>query len=326
MRKQILVSLSTAFLLVVTALPAFASTYLGSWDLRGLGQNDLVYRESSGIRIVQSNGVRRDYPVGNVSWTFFGAYDTDGKPGSELVLRAGTDVLIIDHAYQTTRRYGVGNVSWAIERAADLTSNGADELIVRFGNSLRIISDSNSSQRDINFPGNQSWALMDLANLSGQGLDLVINIPGGARIVDPRRATYKDFNFSGFSEVYGVADLRGRSDLQVIGRTSTELWVITGGVSGSVKRYPVTTQQSWAIYQRTADTDGSAGEEVILILPTSIKIVRHRTGTVKTYNFNSNYTVDALQDMDGRPGLEIIVRLAGGMTRIVNDRLGTITN
>ena len=325
MRNQILFFVLSVLALAAFSSPSYAGTYLGSWDLRGDGQRDLVYRESFGIRVLQPNGNRRDYSLGNTAWSLFGAYDTDGNDGAELVLKAGEDVVIIDHAYQSIRRYPVGSMAWSIVRAADLTSDGADELIVRFGNSLRIISDENSSQRDIHFPGNDSWTLVDLADLSGNGLDLIISKPGGVRIVDPRLPRYKDFNFSGFSEYYGVADL-GKSGLQVIGRTSTELYVITGGRNGSVKRYPITTGQSWAIYQRTADTDGRSGEEVIIILPSSIKVVSHRSGTVRTYDFQSNYTIDVVQDMDGRSGDEIVVALSNGTVRIVYDRGGRVGN
>lgn len=324
--KKRMFAFSLIGLLFTMAQTAFAATYLGSWDLRGNGKLDLVYRDGLALRIVEAGGGTRDYPIGNVAWSLVGARDTDGKAGAELVLRAGNDLLIIDHAYQTQRTYSVGNISWAVMNISDLNMRPGDEVLVSIGAGIRIIEDADRNYRDVNFNYNGSWALFGVENLSGKGPELILNMGNGVKLIDPRLLTVKDFTFPGYTAIFGVSQLDSKAGLEIVGRTAGAVYVISGGVrSGTKKEYPATTSSAWAIYGRTADTDGSAGDEIILVMQGLVRIISHAGGYARDYPVPSiNYSIDSVSNMDGRAGNEIVLRDAAGLVYVINDKLRTI--
>lgn len=313
--------------LTVLSSEAFSATYLGSWDLRGKGQADSVYRDGTAIKIVEPGGVTRSYPIGNVSWSLVDARNTDGKVGLELVIRKGNDLAIIDHAYQTQRNYAVGNFTWAVMEIIQLDSAAGEEILLSTPTGVRVIVDAQGSYRDIPFNYSGAWALFGVANLSGSGPDLVINMANGVKLIDPRTSASRDFTFPGYSTIFSISQLDSSAGLEVVGRTNGDVYVISGGVkSGRVKTYPATTSSAWAIYGRTADTDGKAGDEIILVMQGMIRIVRHGSGYVRDYPIPAvNYTIDQVTNLDGRTGNEILLRDSAGVIYVLNDRLGTIT-
>lgn len=325
MKKWICTVLLGGILLPISQT-AFSATYLGTWDLRGTGSKDMVYREGNSVRIIDAGGSTRDYPVGNIAWSLVDAKDTDGKAGLELVLRAGNDLLIIDHAYQTQRTYSVGNISWAVMDISNLNARAGAEVLVSMGGGIRIIEDAQRTYRDVNFNYNGSWSLFGISNLSGNGPDLVLNMGNGVKLIDPRTFAVKDFTFQGYSAIYGISQLDSTAGLEVIGRTAGTVYVIKGGVkSGTVKEYPATTSSSWAIYGRTADTDGKAGDEIILVMQGLVRIISHSDGYARDYPIPStNYTIDSISNMDGNAGNEIVARDGAGLIYIINDKLRTI--
>lgn len=313
-------------LLSMMAQTAFAATYLGSWDLRGNGKKDLVYREGLAIRLVEAGGGTRDYPIGNVAWSLVDARDTDGKAGAELVVRSGNDLVIIDHAYQAQRTYSVGNFSWAVMNISDLNMRAGDEVLVSIGAGIRIIEDAARNYRDVNFNYNGSWALFGVEDLSGKGPELILNMGNGVKLIDPRSLSVKDFTFPGYTAIFGVSQLDSKVGLEVIGRTAGAVYVIRGGVTNGIKKeYPATTSSAWAIYGRTADTDGKTGDEIILVMQGLVRIVSHADGYTRDYPVPSvNYSIDSVSNMDGRVGNEIVLRDAAGLVYVINDKLRTI--
>lgn len=324
MKKWKVVLLGCISLLASQA--SLGATYIGSWDLRGNGTKDLVYREGLAIRVVEAGGTTRDYPIGNVAWSFVDARDTNGKPGAELVVRAGNDLVIISHPTQSKRTYSVGNISWAVVDIAELNNKAGEEIIVNISSGIKFITDATQSFRDVNFNHNGTWALFGIADLGGAGPDLIINMGGGVKLMDPRTYQMKDYNFQGYSAIFSTSQLDSKAGLEIVGRTSGTVYVISGGLkSGRLKEYPATTSSAWAIYGRTADTDGKAGDEIIVVMQGLIRIVSHASGYARDYPIaGGNYTIDSVTNLDGRPGNEIILRDSAGTAFVLNDRAGTL--
>lgn len=313
-------------LTLLVAQSSFAATYIGSWDLRGNGAKDLVYREGLAIRVVEAGGSTRDYPLGNVAWSFVDARDTNGSPGAELVVRAGNDLVVISHPTQSKRTYTVGNISWAVMDIAELNNKVGDEIIVNTVRGIKLITDATQSFRDIDFNHNGTWALFAIADLSGTGPVLVLNMGWGVKLLDPRNYSMKDYTFQGYSAIFATAQLDGKVGQEIIGRTAGTVYVISGGLSsGRIKEYPATTSSVWAIYGRTADTDGKAGDEIILVMQGLIRIVSHANGYSRDYPVpGGNYTIDSVTNLDGRAGNEIVLRDSAGTVYVLNDRAGTL--
>lgn len=303
-----------------------SAAYIGSYDLQGNGQLDLVYREGGVLRIIGANGAKRDYTFGNVSWALYGAHETNARPGLELVVRAGNDLVVVEHATGNKHSYSIGNIAWSILKVANVDKKPGDEILVNIATGVRIVKDTERNYRDVVFNYNGSWALFALADLSGNGPDLVLNMGNGVKIIDPRTYDTRDFTFPGYTAVFAVAQADSKPGLEVIGRTGTDVYIASGGVAnGRVKNYPITSAANWAIYGSTADTDGVLGNEVIVIMTNNIRVINHQKGTHKDYSIGSyNYSIDSVSDLDGNPGAEILVRDTGGQIFIINDRLGTI--
>lgn len=304
------------------------SALLGTWDVTGTGQNSLVYREGAALRVVEPNGNRRDYTFGNVSWALVDAKNTDARPGLELIVRAGNELIAIEHAAGDMRRYNIGNIVWAVMKIVNLDNMAGDEIVLSIGNGIRIVTDSTRNYRDYNFSYNGSWALFGVENLSGNGPDLILNMANGVKIIDPRTHDSRDFTFQTYTAIFGVAEVDGNPGLEIIGRTSSEVYVVSGGVmNGRLKTYTVsnTTAPSFAIHGRTVDTDGYPGDEIIVTLVGGVKVIRHASNFSRTYQVGTNtYSIDSILNLDGIPGNEILIRDGNGVIKILNDKQGVI--
>lgn len=305
--------------------PASAA-FIGSWDLRGAGQLDSVYREGNVLRVIEAGGRRVDYRFNQANWALVQVADTNGAAGLEMVVRAGNDLVVVEHAISNQRSYPMGNISWAVMEFANLDNLPGNEILISIGDGIRVLNDRNRQYRDLRFNYNGSWALFGMADLGGRGLELILNMGNGVKLIDPRAMTYRDVNFSGYSAIFGVAQLDGKVGLEVIGRTSSGVYVISGGVlNATQKTYQVSSSEAWAIYGRTADTDGQTGDEIIVVMQNKIRIINHARDVVRDYSVgNLNYSIDSVADLDGVPGSEILVRDISGRVYIINDRKGTV--
>lgn len=312
--------------LMATVFPASAAL-LGTWDLRGTGQKDMVYREGSVLRVIQPGGGQRDYSFGAVSWALVQVADTNGSKGMEMIVRAGNDLVIISHANTSQRKYSVGNFAWAVMEVANLDNKPGNEVLLSIGNGIRVINDTTQSHNDLNFTHNGSWSLFAVADLAGTGLELVLNMGNGVKLINPRTMAYRDFTFPGFTSIFGVAQLDAKAGLEVIGRTQSDVYVISGGVAkASLRNYTGSNSSNWAIYGRTADTDGKAGDEIILTMPGAVRIIRHASGGSRDYQVGSaNFAIDSVSNIDGVPGEDILVRSTSGQIYLINDRNGSVT-
>lgn len=313
-------------LLLPVSMSVSAGTLLGSWDLRGKGTIDMVYREGSNLRVIQGDGVKKDYPMGNVPWSIFQVVDTDGKPGADIILGDGTNLVIINHASGVKRNFKIGNISWAPMRAVDVDKVAGAEVLVNIGKGIRVVRNRDNSYKDITFQHNGSWGLFAVSDLAGKGNELVLNMGDGVKLIDPRTGAQKDFQFPGYTAIVSVAQLDGNAGLEVMGRTSGDVYVISGGTSGGrQKTYKGGGTNAWAVYGKTADTDGKPGNEIILIMPPGIRIIRHATGASKDYKISSySYNIDSVGDADGQPGAEIIISDTSGQVFTIIDRTGAV--
>ncbi len=173
--------LGTALFSLCASAAQAAGVLVGTWDLRGNGQLAAVYRDGANLQVVEG-GSTRNYSFGNVVWSVFGATDTDGQPGAEILVKAGPDLVIVSHASTTQRKYPVGNVSWAIMRATDVDNVAGDEVILSIGNGVRTVFDRTRTQRDATFSYNGTWGLFDVADVDGApGKELVLNMATASR-------------------------------------------------------------------------------------------------------------------------------------------------
>uniref|UniRef100_UPI001F4AC690 hypothetical protein n=1 Tax=Escherichia coli TaxID=562 RepID=UPI001F4AC690 len=56
-----------------------------------------VSRDGPNLQVVEG-GSPRNYSFGNVVWSVFGATDTDGQPGAEIIGRTSTGIYVISNA------------------------------------------------------------------------------------------------------------------------------------------------------------------------------------------------------------------------------------
>ncbi|MCQ2048834.1 Uncharacterised protein [Stutzerimonas stutzeri] len=303
-----------------------APVLLGQWDLDGSGKLSSVY-SNGGIEVVSASGVKKQYSLGNVAWSLWGAKDTNGKPGAELLVKAGPDVAIIDHKLKVIRKIPVGNRVWSIIAAADTDNNGANEVILSLGTGIGVATDVRLSLKEYALSYTNSWSLVAAEDLSGQGADAVLNMGNGPLIINLRNGQNRRHTFSGYSAIFGVVDTDGAPGAEIIGRTTDKVYFIKGGVSGSLRYFNASTTDAWAIYGNSVDTDGVAGAEIILVMQGKVRIIHTVSGNSKDYKIGTgaqNYSIDSATDIDGQPGVELQVRTVDGKVWVISDRLGQI--
>lgn len=121
-----------------------------------------------------------------------------------------------------------------------------------------------------------------------------------------------------------IADLDGQPGAEIIGRTSTGIYVISN--ASSRKEYNIGAS-AWALYGGTADTDGKPGNELIVVMQGKVRVIHHASGASSDYRIGDvNYSIDSVADMDGQPGAEILVRDANGKLFVINDRTGKVSS
>ncbi len=143
----------------------------------------------------------------------------------------------------------------------------------------------------------------------------------GVKVIDPRTGGAKDFTFSGYHALAQIADLDGQPGAEIVGRTSTGIYVISN--ASSRKEYSIGAS-AWALYGGTADTDGKPGNELIVVMQDKVRVIHHASSDYRIGDVN--YSIDSVADMDGLPGAEILVRDANGKLFVINDRTGKVSS
>lgn len=306
---------------------ACAAELLGRWDLNGDGTLENVYRGTGVLEVRNASGtLERSYSFGNVTWNLAAAANTDNQPGAELIVKAGPDVVIINHPNNTQNRYTLGNVLFDVAGTAQLDGTPGQEVIVRTGNALVLISDTNRTQRAVTDGISGTWQYQGAYTLAGMPYATLAYTAGNSlRLYDYNLQSGREFPTDGMTSVIGAADLNGVVGNELVARSSSNLLVVSGGVQGAVlSTYAGGTGSNWSVHGAFADTDGQPGQEVILVLPGKVRVVHQRTGQAKDYPVSGTYAIYAVADRDGVAGAEITVVDSANRTYVINDRLGTI--
>jgi hypothetical protein len=96
--------------------------------------------------------------------------------------------------------------------------------------------------------------------------------------------------------------------------------VVRRGGSNATRFYPFSG--TYAV-NNVVDTDGVAGDELVVVHGGGITIIRDRNHTSRLYNFSGNFGVfRTISDLDNTPGGEVIVSHGNGIT-IIRDRTQT---
>lgn len=231
--------------------------------------------------------------------TLLGSWDLNGSGTLQNVysypVRPGTTEIRVVNQNSSSSSYfitveGVG-ASWALMGAEDLDGQPGAELMFSFTyrtNSvgIKVITHRRQRTEDV-FPvnGEGTWALMRIADVDGKpGKELLLN----TWVVS---ADYRVVHFSA-----GFAETRNYP----LGRLGISPILLTPGL---------------------ADTDGAAGEEMIVNLDgKTVRIISDAAATTHDYLIGSDaWTVFGVSDLDGAAGNEIVIK-HGDYLEIINDK------
>lgn len=192
------------------------------WKMCTGGTGVLEVRNASGA-------LERSYSFGNVTWNLAAAANTDNQPGAELIVKAGPDVVIINHPNNTQNRYTLGNVLFDVAGTAQLDGTPGQEVIVRTGNALVLISDTNRTQRAVTDGISGTWQYQGAYTLAGMPYATLAYTAGNSlRLYDYNLQSGREFPTDGMTSVIGAADLNGVVGNELVARSSSNLLVVSG--------------------------------------------------------------------------------------------------
>ncbi len=284
-------------LLVGAWLPGIASAQgvlMGSADLDGDNIAETVYNNGSYITVKSTNGSSYNYQISGGSWAllygnFTSVKDLDGTAGAEIPINRGNSLLVINHNSRSSYSYPMSG-SWAASPGGitDLDGIAGNEIAIVAADALRIVSHYSRSVTSQPMSGTYAIAVYAIKDLDGQP---------GAEIPIANGSALRVYNY--------------RS------RSMTSMPVSSG---------------SWAICNDpgipncVSDMNGTAGAELVLILPNAIGIYSYANGSLTTYNINAQYAIlsDGVRGFDGTTGNEIAVARNDGHINIIYPRSGAV--
>jgi hypothetical protein len=278
-------------------LPGTASAQgvlMGSADLDGDGIAEQVYNNSSYITVKSTNGSSYNYQVSTGAWAllygnFSSVANLDGQAGAEISINRGNSLLVINHNSRSTYSYPMGG-SWAASPGGivDLDGIAGAEIAIVAADALRIVHHSSRSTNSMPMSGTYAIAVYGIKDLDGQpGAEIPIANGSALRIYNDRT--------------------RSMSSTPV----SSGSWAICNdpGIPNCV-----------------SNMNGSAGAELVLILPNYISVYSYVTGSMSNYIINTQYAIlsDGVRDFDGTTGNEIAVARSDGNINIIYPRNGNV--
>lgn len=278
-------------------LPGTASAQgvlMGSADLDGDGIAEQVYNNGSYITVKSTNGSSYNYQVSTGSWAllygnFTSVKDLDGTPGAEIPINIGGALMVINHNSRSSYNYQMSG-SWAVSPGGitDLDGIAGNEIAIVASNALRIVHHRSRSTNSMPMSGTYAIAVYGIKDLDGQpGAEIPIANGSALRIYNDRT--------------------RSMSSTPV----SSGSWAICNdpGIPNCV-----------------SDMNGSAGAELVLILPNYISVYSYVTGSMNNYIINSQYAIlsDGVRDFNGTAGNEIAVARSDGNINIIYPRNGNV--
>jgi len=279
-------------------LPGAASAQgvlMGSADLDGDGIAETVYNNGSYITVKSTNGSSYNYQVSGGSWAllygnFTSVQDLDGSPGAEIPINIGGALMVINHNSRSSYNYQISTGSWAASPGGitDLNGVAGNEIVIVASDSLKIVDHRARSTSSQPMSGTYAIAVYGIKDLDGQP---------GAEIPIANGSALRVYNYR----------TRSMSSTPV----SSGSWAICNdpGIPNCV-----------------SDLNGTAGAELILILPNYISVYSYVTGSMSNYIINAQYAIlnDGVRPFDGTAGNEIAVARSDGNINIVYPRTGTV--
>lgn len=278
-------------------LPGTASAQgvlMGSADLDGDGVAETVYNNGSYITVKSTNGSSYNYQVGSGSWAllygnFSSVANLDGSPGAEIPINRGGSLLVINHNSRSSYSYPMSG-SWAASPGGitDLDGNAGAEIAIVASDALRIVHHSSRSVSSTPMSGTYAIAVYGIKDLDGQpGAEIPIANGSALRIYNDRTRSMRSVPVSSGS------------------------WAICNdpGIPNCV-----------------SDMNGTAGAELVLILPNYISVYSYVSGSMNNYVINSQYAIlsDGVRDFNGTAGNEIAVSRSDGNINIIYPRTGNV--
>ena len=297
MKHSFRFALFTLTLMACAWLPVTASAQgvlMGSADLDGDNIAEQVYNNGSYITVKNTNGSNYNYQVSGGSWAllygdFTSVKDLDGTPGAEIPINIGGALMLINHNSRSSYNYQMGG-SWAASPGGitDLDGIAGNEIAIVASDSLRIVHHRSRSSNSMPMSGTYAVAVYGIKDLDGQpGAEIPIANGSALRIYNDRT--------------------RSMSSTPV----SSGSWAICNdpGIPNCV-----------------SDMNGSAGAELVLILPNYISVYSYVTGSTNNYVINTQYAIlsDGVRDFDGTTGNEIAVARSDGHINIIYPRSGSL--
>ena len=279
-------------------LPGAASAQgvlMGSADLDGDGIAVTVYNNGSYITVKSTNGSSYNYQVSSGSWAllygdFSSVKDLDGVAGAEIPINIGGALMVINHNSRSSYNYQISAGSWAASPGGitDLNGVAGNEIVIVASDSLKIVDHRARSTSSQPMSGTYAIAVYGIKDLDGQP---------GAEIPIANGSALRVYNYR----------TRSMSSTPV----SSGSWAICNdpGIPNCV-----------------SDLNGTAGAELILILPNYISVYSYVTGSMSNYIINAQYAIlnDGVRQFDGTTGNEIAVARSDGNINIVYPRTGTV--
>lgn len=278
-------------------LPGIASAQgvlMGSADLDGDNIAETVYNNGSYITVKSTNGSSYNYQISGGSWAllygdFTSVKDLDGTAGAEIPINIGGALMVINHNSRSSYNYQMSG-SWAASPGGitDLDGIAGNEIAIVAADALRIVHHRSRSWNSMPMSGTYAIAVYGIRDLDGQpGAEIPIANGSALRIYNDRT--------------------RSMSSTPV----SSGSWAICNdpGIPNCV-----------------SDMNGTAGAELVLILPNYISVYSYVTGSMSNYIINAQYAIlsDGVRGFDGTTGNEIAVARNDGNINIIYPRTGNV--
>lgn len=279
-------------------LPGTASAQgvlMGSADLDGDNIAETVYNNGSYITVKSTSGSSYNYQVSTGSWAllygdFSSVKDLDGTPGAEIPINIGGALKVINHNSRSTYNYQISTGSWAASPGGitDLNGIAGNEILIVAYDSLKVVDHRARSTSSQPMSGTYAVAVYGIKDLDGQP---------GAEVPIANGSALRVYNYR----------TRSMSSTPV----SSGSWAICNdpGIPNCV-----------------SDLNGTAGAELILIVPNYIGVYSYATGSMSNYSINTQYAIlsDGVRQFDGTTGNEIAVARGDGNINIIYPRNGTV--
>lgn len=280
-------------LFVALLLPTSSLAAVYYDDTNGDGSLEEIHTLDQFVRIKYQNGTFSDYHMGLPAYSFFKIADTDGQPGSEIILKQDTYLVVISDASRRQVGYSVG-ASGTPYATGQTDGLSGDEIIGFDDQGLFVIADAQARTSRYH--------------------------------LQPDRAIPSPYSTISFAH---VADTDGTMGEEVILSRSDNRVVVVNDSRGTVAVHDmsaapnhITTMQIYA----TTDTDGVAGGEVVVWRNDNTVVVIHEAngGLKKYYSLPGLFQFAGLANTDTEPGAEIIITQNNFVISMISDRVGQL--